>query len=41
MKTAGAALVVLLVLVMFDNYAAGTLGQWFRAKFLNQKPAGA
>jgi hypothetical protein len=39
-NTIAAVVLVLLAVVMFNNFRQGTLGDWFRAKFLNQKPAG-
>ena len=38
MSTLAVPILVLLALVMFHNFARGTLGLWFRAKFLNQTP---
>jgi hypothetical protein len=38
-NTVAAVLLLLLAIVMFVNFRNGTLGDWFRAKFLNQKPA--
>lgn len=38
MNTVAAALLTLLLLVVWDNYRDGTLGQWAKAKFLNQEP---
>lgn len=36
METIAFALLLVLVMVMFTNFRNGTLGQWFRAKFLGQ-----
>lgn len=35
MNTVAAAFLVLVLIAMFVNFRRGTLGQWARAKFLN------
>jgi hypothetical protein len=35
-NTIAGLVLLLLFIVVFQNYAAGTLGQWFKAKFFNQ-----
>lgn len=37
MNTAAGIVLVLLVLILWRNYRAGTLRDWFAAKFLNIK----
>jgi hypothetical protein len=37
MNTIAMVVLVLLVIVMFQNFRRGTLPQWFRAKFFNQR----
>lgn len=39
METASGAILLVLGMIAFNNYRHGTLGQWFKAKFLNQSPA--
>lgn len=36
MNTVASIILILLLVVMFQQYVNGTLGQWMRAKFLNQ-----
>lgn len=36
MNTVAGLILILLVIVAFNNFRAGTLGQWLRAKFFNQ-----
>lgn len=35
MNSIAAAFLVLLLIIVFRNWMAGTLGQWLRAKFFN------
>lgn len=35
MNSIAGGFLVLLVVIMFNNWRKGTLGQWARAKFLN------
>jgi hypothetical protein len=37
MNTVAGVLLGLLAIIVWNNYRAGTLGQWARAKFFNQR----